>query len=1022
MDSHNSRRSLIADAYRLFQEQTTQQSQERQTQQFQQNVSREEKDPWQTQASPRADRRQPIIIQNFELLPPGQSHLRRRSLSTANLYLSSAALKRQAEGPNIKEWLHNAQAQTECEKLSNNLLVETDQPGSSLNRQVQSMRNPTQNDTHVAGGSVESLPLVHSKEAMKPVQGGTISAASPRDLESSHASERNRYNSGKDGVDAYKNAGTENQFTDSELKDTKTESCPAVATWPKKRNKTKKQVTFADTVPVPWPYSLVEQGKMWITGNDVLPSHPPSHEPVCEDTDVNNNRFCRGSKHHSRTGDSVPMTRHNSHITIFPNSTTIDSGDGAEKTPYPGILKNAAATDIRPHFCPERLNEGVQGDLCISFASADSPHIHNYLQSDQSNLAHARHWSVQTPDTGHTRHMPFAYNGFRATLHSSEYSGNSNDAEDDFPKTELPTVSPPSITDAAVTSNSSNHQVDTCWTKTSVDETERGADASSLNNLSCSAGEDETAGPKSILHHPLSYGHLSEAEEIERQELKKPSASEHFGPRQVKRDRISSFPNGNDGQRDEHKDIKFGGFLQSNVVHAQHRRRSDTITYTVPQLVDSIDLSEYLSSIHHKGIVDSHTSATAAAKPNPSHPQVAYKHDSHTDRTSALKPVESSSKPGTVEEYNTVVMRLNFLKDDMDGYRKRNSATSHTYSNLKASNSTKDLESSYMTIAGKSLQEKKQSLSFESAAHKAMTGACEGQFVPDRPLKPFKGRPGEIYLTSNIPRPKTQGEINTDYLMKMYSSTGERRSDIESETERALSSKPTSAVLSTNETKPQSPNVALAQRSRIVSTATTSVPSSIFTESHRSGSYRGAPESRQDMLERGAPESKQDMLERGAPESRQDMLERKLALTREDTLASTPRSRERQRRLLTATLSHDASSGPSDLALESRRSSSPRTGPHTRTRSSSASCYGTSRGRNLSHERTLGAMDSVLFSARLNSARVGGTRGRGVLRESSAGPGTRTPLNRRLEMLVLSTTRLNTPTAVAMERSRSNLR
>ncbi|GFS12034.1 hypothetical protein ElyMa_006686800 [Elysia marginata] len=945
--------------------------------------------------SRRADRRQPIIIQNFELLPPGQSHLKRRSLSTANLFLSSASLRRETEVSSTTRAVERVQlynspssdTQTTAGVLPPNHTERRDLPNSvrysdtpvskkqSLacitdhSDSISSDNSPTYNVNDAARDKLSRVYDHPYNSEEKP---------QPRALGWANSSMKTSSDT-ENGPKKYVKIVPRSVDPKSEL--SRAHSFPILSNGhqAKKKAKTKKQVTFADTVSVPWPYTLVHEGKMWSTGNDVeeIPKTPYT-DSTFSYTDINNNT------------DAYSAYNPFKHGNIFrPMASKGDPCDINAKQPskvYHGILKKSKSnidsnsTDttmpVNQRHCSKDLPET---ELSKDKEDRNAPYHYRDIVSesalplmhDSNSIADVQRSSHRVQN-GQFSEQYVENNGEKAAVEENfiSFQSNTRPVQENGhfePQLAAETGCVKPATENILTGSENMNK--TCE---SLTYTSNGND-----------GDQSTKRTQGL--------------EIDENDVHRTSIIEQpFGREDYSTSCLST-------QDQDAMESKHTGLVKDEIPPKEDQAAVDqscdsmteVTTYTVPQLVDSIDLSDYLSDVSRPGSVAGRLPTTSAFRPGPTNARLNFKAEVSRTTPGTSETIHTNSKghsghSSLVNADSDVVMRFKFLKDEPDTKARQPFGAANNSHQTKSR--PDDCDTFTMKVAGKGL-ELYQHPSLVSVADESLGEEPPDMVsVPARPLKPFNGRPGQMYLAAIAPQPKTQGEMNTDYLMQMYSSTGERRVDTDnSHNNGAIAWQAPLTGIDKGDIRhtidsTQRPQSSITQRSRIAATTTTPVsPMNVSIDVGRS--YLGNGTNRRSR------------------ESRRDVHNRKEALPRDDAFSFTPRSRERQRSLLTATLVGDPSPDLNGGVILT-----PRAVIHARARSSSASgCGMMLRGRNHSaHERTLGAMENAFLPERQRSAR-GGARGP---REGVAYSVGRTQLNRRLEMLVLSTTRPNT----AMER------
>ena len=137
-----------------------------------------------------------------------------------------------------------------------------------------------------------------------------------------------------------------------------------------KKTKAKKQVTFADRVSIPWPYTLIQEEKMWSTGLDsVSPSTATFTETGFHGTDINNNMDTNFPS--SRCGGNIFRPMASKH------ESDLGKTDGPPRK-HQGILKNTSSgasknsnkkEDVSATFAPEAVDSGEHDDR-VSFVES----------------------------------------------------------------------------------------------------------------------------------------------------------------------------------------------------------------------------------------------------------------------------------------------------------------------------------------------------------------------------------------------------------------------------------------------------------------------------------------------------------------------------------------------------------------------------------------------------------------------------------------------------------------------------
>ena len=970
--------------------------------------------------SRRSDRRQPIIIQNFELLPPGQSHLKRRSLSTANLFLSSASLRRETDVQALeKVQLFNNPGRLIQPLPGGPSLGHSHRPATSSSATVPSSsfnrNSPNWTSAYSDSGKSENSANSATGSLIKEQQRQTNTqfpnSQQQKDLGSHNGSKSNFNPEYRNENGPYSNPRVPTGSADTENNLTRAPSYPIISNsndTPKK-TKAKKQVTFADRVSIPWPYTLVHEKKMWSTGLDsVSPSTATFTEAGFHGTDINNN-MDTNSFPSSRCGGNIfrPMaSKHESDLV---------KTDGPPRK-HQGILKNTSSggsynsnkkEDVSATFAPEAVDSGEHDDR-VSFGES----LPNACTVTDLEANHVK----LHPSDVETR--PHALNGQgseQCVTDKTEYNIERAGEEGDRVRSQSTT------SNTAVDSHLSINGTDILHYGLRSNLVLPNEGQNEYENIAPSSTRQDGAVTDDDVQSP--HDGVSENKNsgnVERTETKK---SVHIEQSANFDGDLSTVTNIEEHSFMEAEAESSGGTDQNQLLSNEHQPTntethgptSAVSSYTVPQLADSIDLTDYVFKMSQSGgSASGKPPISGGFRPRPNNVRLSSKPDvihsmSGTSGNMTDKPKVQPKNSEAATTSNTVVMRLKFLKDESDPTGRK----SGRGSGMAAG----DIDIVTMQVDGKSLQLTRQS-SLASMADQGHGGETPELLpAPTRPVKPFNGKPGETYLTTSGSRPKTQGDVNTDYLMQMYSPTGERKANIDnahnSINVKPIASSNTGGMHEIDRNNPadsiSGPQSSLIQRSRIAATVTTPISTATVIID---GARRHSGNDIDYTHNLNNPGSA-----RSSRASRRDMQSRKLAVTREDAFAFTPRSHERQRRLLTATLVGDLSP-----EFDEGATLTPRAVMHARARSSSATANSRlQRGRNLSaHERTMGAMESVFLPERLKSASsaAGGVRsGAKGLREGVAYGLGRTQLNRRLELLVLSTTRPNT----AMERSRSNL-
>ena len=979
------------------QQQPTQQLQEQHQQHNQSQQQHERRSSSLELTSRRTDRRQPIIIQNFEILPPGQKHLKRRSLSTANLFLSSASLRREVEIQNNSQVSESSQIHNDSNRPTQPPARElplNHQNGRAVSAAVSSSQTPSVskepstvfNESRSSARSQNSDIRPVALEYLSRTY-GHIPENGTEPRQDNKPVTNTVQNKGLENG-SHKNVTPPNISTKPEPELSRANSYPTLSTQhgSPRKTKSKKQVTFADSVPVPWPYTLVQDGKMWSTESDSVPIHRTPFPKSYRFTDMNNNM----------DSYSPCTTRYEANI-FRPMADNHVHRDKNTPKAQQGILKKRKTADNQsrndsPKALPEEtynvMNRSTrfgENRLTIEADSCSETHkskTQNPTKVEvQGNELDTTHCGIDDVESNHSNSLHFQ----ETTLpNHTEVDENSNFIRQNSL----------SRSQHAIGSHDNIAQADIGGTLTVSDQDTQSA-------LKSAEQKDEIVG--------------FETRVIKNSEVKNNPFDENLAcspdvlGSSVESEKIDTV--GVEGENNQCSDELLAPANVCQTTQASDRTPGVT-AYTVPQLVDSVDLSDYLSTISGQG-GHAAKSVSDAFRPRPNNARLYSKPDvTPAISNTANDSSRTHTNKATSNTDNTTVLRLKFLKDEKDTNEKKdkNSSLASASNGAKIRGKLEDSDTLSMAVAGKGLQ-LAQPFSIVNTAGQE---PAETSSVPERPMKPFKGRPGEIYRPNYTSKPKTQGELNTDYLMRMYSATGERQCDTDSTITKSVDLTSAGAIhtnnISTTTEGVSRPPSGLTQRSRIAATVTTAIlpsPAVYIDEGYSSIDDRQA----------SGDSIRHCHSARRSRESKRDMLNRKLAVTRGDAFALTPRSRETQRRLLTASLV--GGDPPPELVGEA--TFPPRAVLQARARSSSAS-GSQQRGRNLSaHERTLGAMENAFFPGRLKSAGAAA----GVLRAGVRGSGEggaisvgRTHLNRRLEMLVLSSTRPNT----AIERSRSNMR
>ncbi|RUS91742.1 hypothetical protein EGW08_000450 [Elysia chlorotica] len=1018
---------------------------------------------WQTSSvgpSPsRSDRRQPIIIQNFELLPVGQSHLRRRSLSTANLFLASASLRRGADSSGSAadssgsgKDSSGAGSVLDRVRLSNcpGRVAEALVPDSSLDRPgmftqawggQSSLEHPLRPDTSSSVPSSKSSffnknssnwtspnKSQNAKYSGNSVEESSVREQSPQILTSISKSQHQtdpKSQSPKANPDPTCTNGIKSssltRVASDNLTESKTELVRASShpnlsngTVSPKKTKSKKQVTFADSVSVPWPYTLAHDGKMWSTGNGSLDHHRTVYsEARFRGVDINNNMDT----------SLFPSPCYEDNI-FRPVATWYQPRVERPKEPariHQGILKHSGSGSqngskgekILPRFdsVPVVTSE-VKEVGFISVEDIQNGCANSEFDSKRGKLSTDNAASV-LQDASHELNGP----GFKQSVTGETGYNIAGEAHlPNNPQTEASSIEPSQMPSSET--HFLYHGMENGCASPNDQHNH------SENDAAPSTTENDLIVTRKLLQGlPDVITGLQQRGIVERVDTETDVCV-------VQSKDVNGDTNIQGSQDMATGSTKSHGWHQEQVLAKEqhsttlktHGSTSEVSTYTVPQLADSVDLSDYLRKMSQPGGSTSEKPLIAGGfRPRPNNVRFSSKPEVTRGVPGAVENWKPQpNNPEATDTNSLAVMRVRFLKDESDTAARKSDSEPATATSGTGSNSRLDhSDPAAMKVDGKKLHLTQSSALPCAVGQGSAIDNMESSSVPTRPLKPFKGKPGETYMSFN----KTQGDVNTDYLMQMYSPTGERKasndsSNFSTNTKTINSASAVGAlgidIASATDSVSRPPS-GLTQRSRITATVTTPISPGTSGNIDVDQEIPNI-EAINYITNRGGGG-------RASRESRRDTLNRKFAVTREDAFAFTPRSRERQRRLLTATLVGEPAPG-----LAGVETLTPRAVLQARARSSSASrsasaTRGLQRGRGVSaHERTLGAMESVFLPGRMKSAigssSFGGGRGGAKgMREGVVYSMGRTQLNRRLEMLVMSTTRPNT----AMERSRSNL-